>query len=71
MMRVRGAWYPNGSPKLVVVELMDGATKAFFHAPFRGITEDDLRDYRLRKDAATPIPEHVARFYGLELAQDA
>jgi hypothetical protein len=69
MKKVMGAWYVDTAPNLIILESMDKKLWCFDIAPYRTLTEDDLKPYKgkhPRKAKGLSLPSFLFQFYGLE-----
>jgi hypothetical protein len=65
-MKVNGAWYMQGDETKIVIERDDGTLAAFYMAPTKEITEDDLLPYSGPDPrGGDDVPIYMYRFYGL------
>lgn len=67
-LTINGAWHIDSYPTSIIIERVDGSLGMINLAPFRKITDTDIRDYKSyhpRKCKGSPLPEYLYRFYGL------
>lgn len=73
MIKIKGAWYIDSMPQMIVIERVDNTLAMCYLSPFRDIVESELKEYRgyhPRQVKGQPLPEYLYQYYDFEKIAD-